>query len=385
MRSIRTLRQWIENGELTAGDPLPAENELAQSLKVSRTTVRAAVKALEDEGLISTGPNRRRFVAVTNGRSESVLSDTVAIITHLGEAWPSGVERPIATGWERNIQLSVIDSIRTADLHALTLRFDRIKADQMKTLITEPPRGLVLMRPSLLSSEVLELAQQLRDKGVPVVCYGYSTGGIGFDSVASDHNAGCKELCRWLIQKGCRRLLRVWDRAIGASVPEWRRQRDAGYVAAVEEAGLEILPPVEIPSPPEAAIQSAEDFELRARLALGYLWPHLSSSTPVDAILAVSDGPSYPIAAACRMLGKEPNRDVTIVGYDNYWPESPLRRWESSVPAATIDKMNFELGQKLVELLLERANGTLPSEAQLRFVTPELRVIEQTAILPSLS
>jgi DNA-binding LacI/PurR family transcriptional regulator len=371
------LRRWIEEGDLAAGDPLPPENELSRSLKVSRTTVRAAVKALENEGLIYAGPNRRRIVALSDARSKSVLSDTIAIITHLGETWPSGVQQPVATGWERHIQLSVSDAIRTANLHALTLRFDRIKGDQIKKLITEPPRGLVLMRPILLSSEVLPLARQLRENGVPVVCYGYGIG-TGFDSVSSDHAAGCQELCRWLIQKGRRRILRVWDRAIGAEIPEWRRQRDAGYVAALEEAGLEIMPPLEIPSPPEPAVQSREDFELRARLYLGYLWPHFSNGAPIDAILAVTDGPCYPIAAACRMLGKEPNRDVTIVGYDNYWPESPLHRWETSVPAATVDKLNIDLGHKLVELLLDRANGKLPPEPQLRLVKPELRVIEQT-------
>ena len=373
VRSIRQLRQWIREGQLVAGEPLPPENELAETLQVSRTTVRAAVKAVEEEGLVQTAENRRRIVIGNKVRSDSLLSDTIAIITHLGETWPTGVHHPVATGWERYIQISLIDAIRMARMHALTLHLDRLKGEQVKKLLSNRPRGLVLMRPATLFSEIFPVAGQLRQNGVPVVCYGYG-GNLEFDSVTSDHAAGCQELCRWLIANGRRRLLRVWEQPIGVEIPEWRKQRDLGYEAAMRAAGLEILPAVEIPPLPEAAIQTRQDFDMRARLILGYLWEHLSGPNSADAILALTDGACYPIAAACRMLGKEPNRDVAIVGYDNYWQDSPHRQWEPVGPAATIDKLNLDLGQKLMDLLLARADGKLPPEPQLRLIAPELRV-----------
>ena len=376
IRSIRKLRQWIREGLLPAGEPLPPENELADKLQVSRTTVRAAVKAIEDEGLVRTADNRRRIVLKNKASSDSLLSDTVTIITHLGEAWPSGVHQPVATGWERYIQIGLVDAIRNAGLHALTLRFDRLHDDQVKKLLLEQPRGLVLMRPTLLSREVLAVARQLRESGVPIVSYGYSHG-LEFDSLTSDHADGCQKLCQWLIENGRRRILRVWDRPIGAEIEEWRRQRDIGYEISMRQADLEVLPPLEVPPLPEAAIQSREAFDLRARLILGYLWEHLSGPNPVDAILGLTDGACYPISAACRMLGKQPNRDITVVGYDNYWQDSPHRKWESAGPAATIDKLNLDLGKELMDLLLDRANGKLPPEPQLRLMQPRLRIIEQ--------
>ena len=118
---------------------------------------------------------------------------------------------------------------------------------------------------------------------------------------------------------------------------------------------------------------------MRARLILGYLWEHFSGARSADAILALTDGASYPITAACRLLGKEPNRDVTIVGYDNYWQDSPHRQWEPAGPAATIDKLNLDLGQELMNLLLARAEGKLPAEPQLRLIKPELRVSGESA------
>ena len=347
-------------------------------MQVSRTTVRAAVKAIEEEGLVRLADNRRRIVVGTRIRSDSLLADTIAIITHLGEAWPAGVQPSAVTGWERYIQTGLIDAIRAAGLHALTLRFDRLQGDSIKKLLSDQPHGLVLMRPTLLSPEVLTAARQLHQSGVPVLSYGYSPG-LEFDCVTSDHAAGCQELCDWLIQKGNKRLLRVWDTPIGSEIPEWRKQRDIGYETAVRAAGLESIPALQTPFIPEATIQSREDFELRARLILGFLWEHISGPNPVDAILALTDGICYPIAAALRMLGKQPNRDIQIVGYDNYWQDSPYRQWETTGPAATIDKLNLDLGHELMTMLLDRANGKLPPEPQLRLVKPKLRVIEDVS------
>ena len=62
-RSLRTLRKWIAEGKLPAGEQLPTEHALMDLLKVSRTTVRAALSQLENEGLIHSGENRRRMSA----------------------------------------------------------------------------------------------------------------------------------------------------------------------------------------------------------------------------------------------------------------------------------------------------------------------------------
>lgn len=54
------LRAFISDNGLRAGDSLPAEGDLAQSLGVSRNSVREAVKALESVGVLET----RRGVGV---------------------------------------------------------------------------------------------------------------------------------------------------------------------------------------------------------------------------------------------------------------------------------------------------------------------------------
>lgn len=54
----QTLRAKIVSGELPAGALLPTEYQLAEEHRVSRSTVRLALKLLNNEGLISAGRGR---------------------------------------------------------------------------------------------------------------------------------------------------------------------------------------------------------------------------------------------------------------------------------------------------------------------------------------
>jgi GntR family transcriptional repressor for pyruvate dehydrogenase complex len=57
------LRELIGAGRFKPGDQLPAERELAETFKVSRTSVREALRALETQGLIVSRTGAGNFVA----------------------------------------------------------------------------------------------------------------------------------------------------------------------------------------------------------------------------------------------------------------------------------------------------------------------------------
>jgi GntR family transcriptional regulator len=57
------LKRMIENGELSTGDRVPPERELAESLKVSRITARQAIDALVKSGLVYRERGKGTFVA----------------------------------------------------------------------------------------------------------------------------------------------------------------------------------------------------------------------------------------------------------------------------------------------------------------------------------
>ena len=60
---VTQIHDLIRQGKLKAGDQLPAERELAETFKVSRTSVREALRALETKGLIVSRTGMGNFVA----------------------------------------------------------------------------------------------------------------------------------------------------------------------------------------------------------------------------------------------------------------------------------------------------------------------------------
>ena len=57
------IHELIREGRFKAGDQLPSERELAETFKVSRTSVREALRALESQGLVVSRTGTGNFVA----------------------------------------------------------------------------------------------------------------------------------------------------------------------------------------------------------------------------------------------------------------------------------------------------------------------------------
>ena len=74
---VEQIQQLIRNGELTPGDQLLPERELAEKLGVSRTSVRKAVAKLEGMGVIEVTPRDGAYV-----RQRS-LEDAVEPLTRI--------------------------------------------------------------------------------------------------------------------------------------------------------------------------------------------------------------------------------------------------------------------------------------------------------------
>lgn len=58
------IERKIHDGELRSGDPLPSELQLAEQFQVNRSTVREAIRQLEQENLVVRGAGRRLLVRV---------------------------------------------------------------------------------------------------------------------------------------------------------------------------------------------------------------------------------------------------------------------------------------------------------------------------------
>jgi len=83
----------IENGEYGAGDRLPSENDLVQTLGVSRMTVIRALRELREEGHIVRRAGKGSFVAGRRMRGHA--ADIISIREELaqrGEKWSALVQ-----------------------------------------------------------------------------------------------------------------------------------------------------------------------------------------------------------------------------------------------------------------------------------------------------
>lgn len=365
------LRDEIASGQLRHGARLESLSEMHARYGATRPTVEKARDILEREGLIERVQGRGTFVtaawpekaATPSAHSNGVLQSTVAVLTI--ESAPHA-----QSGWAEYIGFGATKELRACGLHTLSLSPDGLKNGGLERLLKSVPSGVVVT--DLLADAVpQELALALRESDVPVVVYGGDPQLDAFDRVTSDHEAGAYELARWLLAQGRTRIANVWP---SPPLGYWYAQRYAGYERALREAGLKPLPPICVPDVAVSDDEAQPAFERKTRAVVGYLAEHLTGSEPLDALMVHTDGDCFATAAACRMCGRTPNRDVFIVGYDNYWAETPDREWETCAPIATVDKRNAELGGELVRLLLKRIAGELPATPQRRVVTPQLIV-----------
>ncbi len=75
---VEQIRGMITGGELKPGDRLPAERDMAESLGVSRASVREALTALETVGILAIRPGEGTFVRRTSD-SETFESLTLLL------------------------------------------------------------------------------------------------------------------------------------------------------------------------------------------------------------------------------------------------------------------------------------------------------------------
>ena len=68
----------ISSGELRPMDRVPSENELVESMRVSRMTANRALRELNDEGYVERVAGRGTFVADMRSRSHALEVHNIA-------------------------------------------------------------------------------------------------------------------------------------------------------------------------------------------------------------------------------------------------------------------------------------------------------------------
>lgn len=366
-RSYRQIKAWISDGTLKPGDHLLPEQALSERLGVARTTIRTTLSRLEDEGLVRLTGRKRTVLPPVVGAQGSVRN-SVVLLGH-----PSGVTNARARlpGWSDFIAMGATEALHRTGRFVLNLPAST-PGPSFAQVLAERPRGVLVCDPHPGMAPLLSLVSAA---GVPCVCYGnrQDPGLAAFHTVVSDHAAGQQALTNALIEKGRQRILRCWVINQRQTYPTWLSQRDQGYLAAVTAAHLKPLDPLLLPVI-EGPVDS-DGFLHNARTFAGYLAPHLLGPHPVDGLMAISDGTVPYLAAALRILGKDPEAGLPITGYDHYWADIRELRWEACPPIATVDKNNGSLGAEMVRVLDALVDGSLAGE-------PQEHVVPHSVIAP---
>lgn len=369
MAVVQAIKEWIAKGELSSGAAVPSERVLSERLHVQRPTIRRALAILEEEGLIRTLSPRTKVV--TQRKRSMANSIVVAAVPQ-----PDNRDKRRSAPWATKMVESVVEAIAQRRYNLVLIHPDRATAQDIEQLASGSPSGVVVPEISSDISAQLQWSRTLERVGIPMVVYGGNPELADLDRVTSDHEHGSYELTRLLMERGCRRILMLFQTQRDAY---WVQGRRRGYERALAEAGVAALPLVMFQKERVLASDDrAEVFESARRRAASYLLEYVglqAGANAVDAIMTASDGETFAVAAACRLLGVVPGKDVLIVGYDNYWRECWERDLELATPLATVDKHNAGIGEELVSLLVDRIEGRLPPQPQTRVVPPQL-VIE---------
>jgi DNA-binding LacI/PurR family transcriptional regulator len=360
-RALRMLRARLA-GSAAAGEALAPERALADDCGVSRTTIRWTLAKLAEEGRLGPVVGRTRLIA--DPARATLAGNAVCLFSGV-----AGLDDRHSQGWGGHVHLGVQQVLRAAGRNVL-IPAGAIDAPMVAVLQRERPVGVILLESAyagFASRSLVDAVAALAAAGIPTVAFGEDP--FACDRVVSDHASGAQTLTAWLLGQGRRRHLHLWPEA-----PEhpWRQRRLAGHAAALATAGL--------PPPVMEAVAwtgGAEAFDRMVVALAGHLVPHLLGAEPIDAVVALIDSHVPAICAALRRCGREPGRDVVVVGYDANWDDAPERLRCPLPPAATIDKDNLGIGQAMARLLEDRLAGRLPPEPQVCQIATRL-VVSQT-------
>lgn len=375
-RAVDRLRNMIRQGRWETGAKLPTEEMLAGELNVSRGTIRKTLDILGGQGVIKTlhgesGKTRARYVA--DPRAQSGLMCRTFLLLTDEEAVADDPMTILSGHGEHAVGASIVKSACKQGMNFMHVNSAMLDARDIESLLSQMYAGILVEHTTALSELGGVIASRMAEGGAPVIVGGRDDRVVeaDYDCVYSDHEQGGYMLSRWLIERGCKRILQT---GISPHETHWVKSRSAGYERAMSEAGLPVLPRIRLAVEPIGFNEATEEeWDRAVRYVLGFLFEYLVGSSRVDAIMAQNDPDALLILGAIRLAGRQPNVDIPVVGYDDIAADLGCR-WESLRPLATVDKNNVMVGQEMLALLQRRMEGLEEKSPVVRAISPKLVV-----------
>lgn len=342
----RQIRRAIDAEAIKVGDQLPTEMQLSEQYGVSRSTVRLALKELEETGLITRTRSRGTFLA----RRKPAKGKRAVPFARAADGQAIGVILRFAAetdALQTGILLGVEHAAQSRGYNVLFARSDdgneQNEAKAIDKLLDMNVSGLVVM--PISERAWTPGMQSIVDHQVPLVLVDRYLSRLNTAYVTSDNYAGGYRAAEHLILLGYSNLrFAVHYPIIDAPVTTSVRDRYLGYRRALEHYGLNdhVQPPMHVDT---NSAQSVGDLIESSRTY------SLSSSLPT-AIIAANDHTAIKIVKAAADVGRRAPQDFAIVGFDDL----PIAR-DITPPLTTVLQARYDQGFQAGHLLLDKIQG----------------------------
>ena len=292
------LREELTRNSGQQGYKLPTELELTQRYRLSRQTVRHALRLLEEEGLIQ---RRQGSGSYTTGLLPDAPPRQIAVVTSFMDDYIFPAILHDASGvFARQGYATTV--------YATENQVSR-EREILLRLLEAPMSGLLVEgSKTALPTPNGDLYQRLRQAGIPMVfLHGAYRDLSGVPCVADDNFGGGYQLGRHLTGRGHREIAGIFK-----SDDVQGPQRYHGVLSAIRDAGLPIRDS-------RFAWYDTEDRrrlleEKDSRLLAEFLAKRLEGAT---AVVCYNDEIAYHLVQTLLAAGRRVPEDVAVVSFDN--------------------------------------------------------------------
>lgn len=365
-RLAGVLLDRIERGEYRAGEWLPTERSLAAEFRADRSTIRAALSSLAQKNLILREPGRRSRVSgppegvglTRNGQALPVSLQTLALLSPQTPHYPATPALQhgalhVLRRMEAPYRLIVLDN--SAETREETYRREREALDVIRN---EGIQGVIVWYQG--GAETLPDVRRLQESGVPMVLVDRRDPAFPCDFVGINNVEAARQAVAYLLDLGHRRIghLTMEDPTITV------RDRERGYEEALLSQGLR-------PSP-ELVFRISHQVSLNppAAEAAAYF---LSLADLPTAVFAMNDLLAHAFLAELETRGVSVPGQISVMGFDDIDRYAP-----HPSPLTTVHQPFEQMGQKAMELLLERLAA--PPDAFRHTLLPTRLVIRSSCL-----
>ena len=312
------LRNFILDGKYRCGERFPKEIDFAAEWNVSRKTLRAVLRHLEEEKLIERLKSKGTFV-----RYRQIL---IWIDNNKDPHMPSNYIIPglLRSAEQRGFSVSI----------STCSELDGLDQKEISRCFSERNvSGCIVVTNRI--NEKTEIWQKLRDQKLPIVlAHAHPQDHVftGWPCIAFDEKDAWKTALRFLRNQGVRRLAVGWPEYMPDRIRGWEK---AEFPALLKQIGFD---------PDETVCFMADTAGLRADQALA---PLLRKPSRLDAVLCYSDFWAPAVYRAIRSKNLRIPEDIRVMGFCG----APIGRYLSP-QLSTVDLQYERIGEAAIQMLL---------------------------------